>query len=177
MHLSRQVFLDGLAIFIHTCFRLSLANEAIEPIELHKNLYWLFYSMLRINIWYMSPHKKFRINGTFNYTILCQKNIRIISFQTLSVFVLSAEAAKSCSKGAIAAFGPGAFHRVFGGGSEILLPRRDCCLWSRRVSSRAVNERRTIKDDRHHLAKGAAAPMRQPHPLFTEVLYHSALTT
>jgi len=27
------------------------------------------------------------------YTILCQKNIRIISFQTLSVFVLSAEAA------------------------------------------------------------------------------------
>ena len=28
-----------------------------------------------------------------NYTILCQKNIRIISFQTLSVFVLSAEAA------------------------------------------------------------------------------------
>ena len=70
-----------------------------------------------------------------NYTILCQKNIRIISFQTLSVFVLSAEAAKSCSKGAIAAFGPGEFHRVFGGGSKILLPRRDCCLWPRRVSS------------------------------------------
>ena len=63
-----------------------------------------------------------------NYTILCQKNIRIISFQTLSVFVLSAEAAKSCSKGAIAAFGPGEFHRVFGGGSKILLPRRVCCL-------------------------------------------------
>ena len=70
-----------------------------------------------------------------NYTILCQKNIRIISFQTLSVFVLSAEAAKSCSKGAIAAFGPGEILRVFGGGSKILLPRRDCCLWPRRVSS------------------------------------------
>ena len=45
-----------------------------------------------------------------NYTILCQKNIRIISFQTLSVFVLSAEAAKSCFHGANAAFDPGAFH-------------------------------------------------------------------
>ena len=47
----------------------------------------------------------------------------------------SAEAAKSCFRGAIAAFGPGEFHRVFGRGSKILLLSRDCCLWSRRVSS------------------------------------------
>ena len=49
--------------------------------------------------------------------------------------VSTAEAAKSCSRGAIAAFGPGEFHRVSGRGSKILLPRRDCCLWSWRVSS------------------------------------------
>ena len=42
--------------------------------------------------------------------------------------VSTAEAAKSCSRGAIAAFGPSEFHRVFGGGSKILLPRRVCCL-------------------------------------------------
>ena len=36
--------------------------------------------------------------------------------------VSTAEAAKSCSRGAIAAFGPGEFHRVFGGGSKFMLP-------------------------------------------------------
>ena len=50
---------------------------------------------------------------------------------TLASFIGSpAEAAKSCSRGESAAFGPGEFHRVFGGGSKILLPRRVCCLWS-----------------------------------------------
>jgi len=65
----------------------------------------------------------------------------------------SAEAAKSCFRGAIAAFGPGEFHPGQSTSAEL------------------------SKDDRYHLAKGAAALVRQPHPLFTEVLYHSALTT
>ena len=40
----------------------------------------------------------------------------------LAGFIWSlAEAAKSCFRGAIAAFGSGEFHRVFGGGSKILL--------------------------------------------------------
>ena len=47
----------------------------------------------------------------------------------------TAEAAKSCFRGEFAAFDSGGFHRVFGRGSKILLPRRDCCLWSWRVSS------------------------------------------
>ena len=36
--------------------------------------------------------------------------------------VSTAEAAKSCSRGESAAFGPGAIHRVFGGGSKFMLP-------------------------------------------------------
>ena len=47
----------------------------------------------------------------------------------------SAEAAKSCFRGVFAAFDQNGFHRVFGGGSKILLARQYCCLWSRRVSS------------------------------------------
>ena len=47
----------------------------------------------------------------------------------------SAEAAKSCLRGVSAAFGLGRFHRVFGGGSKILILRRGCCLWTWRVSS------------------------------------------
>ena len=46
-----------------------------------------------------------------------------------------AEAAKSCFRGVSAAFDLGWFLRVFGGGSKILLTRRDCCLWTWRVSS------------------------------------------
>ena len=49
--------------------------------------------------------------------------------------VSTAEAAKSCFRGEFAAFNSGGFHRVFGRGSKILLLRRDCCLWSWRVSS------------------------------------------
>ena len=40
----------------------------------------------------------------------------------------SAEAAKSCFQGAVAAFALGVFHGIYGGGSKILLPRRICCL-------------------------------------------------
>ena len=36
--------------------------------------------------------------------------------------VSTAEAANSCLRGDIAAFGPGEFHRVFGGGSKFMLP-------------------------------------------------------
>ena len=46
----------------------------------------------------------------------------------------SAEAAKSCFCGVSVAFGLGEFHRAFGRGRKILLLRRDCCLWSWRVS-------------------------------------------
>jgi len=46
----------------------------------------------------------------------------------------SAEAAKSCFCGVVAAFALGGFHGVFGGGSKILLLRRGCCLWSWWVS-------------------------------------------
>ena len=46
----------------------------------------------------------------------------------------SAEAAKSCFCGVIAAFVLGGFHRVFGRGSKFLLLWRNCCLWSWRVS-------------------------------------------
>ena len=60
---------------------------------------------------------------------------RLLPLVMASFFRSSAEAAKSCFRGAIAAFGPGEFLRVFGGGSKILLLRRDCCLWARRVSS------------------------------------------
>ena len=47
----------------------------------------------------------------------------------------SAEAAKSCFEGMVAAFDLGEFHRVIGGGSKILILKRDCCLWSERDSS------------------------------------------
>ena len=40
-----------------------------------------------------------------------------------------AEAAKSCFCGVVAAFDLGEFHRVFGGGSKILLLRCGCCFW------------------------------------------------
>ncbi|MBQ3406961.1 MAG: hypothetical protein IJH11_06955, partial [Lachnospiraceae bacterium] len=46
-----------------------------------------------------------------------------------------AEASKSCFRGAIAAFGPGGFHRVNGRGIKILIFEHDCCLWSWWVSS------------------------------------------
>ncbi len=59
---------------------------------------------------------------------------RLLPLVPASFFGSSAEATKSCSQGAIAAFGPGEFHRVSGRGSKILLLRRDCCLWSWRVS-------------------------------------------
>ncbi len=50
---------------------------------------------------------------------------------TLVGFIGSpAEAANSCFQGAVAAFDLGGFHRVNGGGSKFLLPRRGCCLWS-----------------------------------------------
>ena len=39
-----------------------------------------------------------------------------------------AEAAKSCFCGAVAAFGLGEFHRIFGGGSKFLILKCDCCL-------------------------------------------------
>jgi len=56
-------------------------------------------------------------------------DVSITKLGFVIIIELSAEAAKSCSKGAIAAFGPGEFHRVFGGGSKILLPWRECCLY------------------------------------------------
>ena len=60
---------------------------------------------------------------------------RLLPLVPARFFGSSAEAAKSYFHGAIAAFGPGEFHRVSGRGSKILLLRRDCCLWARRVSS------------------------------------------
>ena len=53
---------------------------------------------------------------------------RLLPLILASFIGSSAEAAKSCFRGAVAAFDPGEFHRVFGRGSKILLPRRGCCL-------------------------------------------------
>ena len=65
----------------------------------------------------------------------CTGEVPDYTLSRADFIVSTAEAANSCLRGDIAAFGPGEFHRVFGRGSKILLPRRDCCLWSRRVSS------------------------------------------
>ena len=54
----------------------------------------------------------------------------LLPLRLVSFIGSSAEAAKSCFGGAVAAFGLGGFHWFYGGGSKILLPRRDYCLWS-----------------------------------------------
>ena len=59
----------------------------------------------------------------------------LLPLTLVSFFGSLAEAAKSCLRGVSAAFGLDRFHRVFGEGSKILLTRRDCCLWTWRVSS------------------------------------------
>ena len=46
----------------------------------------------------------------------------------VSFIRVKSEAAKSCLRDEFAAFGLGEFHRVFGGGSKILIMRGDCCL-------------------------------------------------
>ena len=65
--------MDGLTIFIHTCFRLSLANK---PIEIHKNLYWLFYSMLRINIC--------KINKNINKIIIGDITMKSMNMESMN---------------------------------------------------------------------------------------------
>jgi len=54
----------------------------------------------------------------------------LLPLRLVSFIGFKPEAAKSCFGGAVAAFGLGGFHWFYGGGSKILLPRRDCCLWS-----------------------------------------------
>ena len=60
---------------------------------------------------------------------------RLLPLCLVSFIGSSAEAAKSCFCGAVAAFALGEFHGLDGGGSKILLLWRGCCLCAWWVSS------------------------------------------